>query len=75
MKQNTDAATDAEIETIADDAHILSVPAETNYSDWQIKAARKDNRSRPAHHKNEYVCEVIRDWGDMKTVAVWTTGD
>jgi hypothetical protein len=71
MTELTDADDDAQIETISDDAHIFSVPPESNFSDWQRKAAEKDGKARPAHHKNNYTCEVIRDWGDHKTVAVW----
>jgi len=67
----TDDATDAQINTITDDAHIYSVSADTSHSTLRLKAARDDNRARPAHHKGEYTVEIIREFCGDKTVVVY----
>jgi hypothetical protein len=67
----TDDATDAQIKTIADDAHIYSVPADTSHSDLRLKAARDDDRARPAYHKSEYTVDLVREFCDSKTVVVY----
>lgn len=59
------------IDVKSNDAHIFTVPADSSHSDWLLKAAREDEKDRPKHAKNNYTFEVIRDWGDTKTVAVW----
>jgi len=69
MKQNN-AAQDS-IDVKSNDAHIFTVPADSSHSDWLLKAAREDEKDRPGHAKNNYTFEVIREWGDTKTVAVW----
>ena len=69
--QGSTQANDAQIETKSNDAHIFKVPADSNHSEWLLKAAKEDGKERPRHSKNGYTFEVIRDWGDTKTVAVW----
>ena len=68
---DTDDTTDVQIKTIADDAHIYNVPADTNHSDLRLKAARDDDRARPAYHKGEYTVEVVREFCDSKTIVVY----
>jgi hypothetical protein len=67
----TDDATDAQIKTVADGAHIYSVPADTRHSDLRLKAARDDGCAVPARDKSEYTVEVVREFCDSKTVVVY----
>jgi len=72
MSRNTDDdATDLQSRTIADDAHIYSVPVDTSHSDLRLKAARDDDRARPAHHKTEYTVDIISKFAISKTVVVY----
>jgi len=73
MQGNTqsDDATNAQIDTVADDAHIYSASTDTSHSTLRLKAARDDSRARPAHHKSEYTVEVIREFCGGKTVVVY----